>query len=79
MLDLIDFTYKMKHKLIKMENHKPYKEHKNLKNIPFYNLLKNLKDFPEKKNISERNLILEQLKKENKIIYFTFKYLKKGS
>lgn len=76
MLNLIDFTYQTKHKLIDSESYKPYEEHKNLKNVPHYNLLKDLKDFQEEKNILEKNLTLEELKKESKVINFTLSFYK---
>lgn len=75
MLDIIDFTYKMKHKLSTKINKEINVENPNLQYISHYKLLKKLKPFSEKKE-QQSNKILEKLRKENRIVDFTLKSLK---
>lgn len=75
MLDIIDFTYKMKHKLSTKINKEINVENPNLQYLSHYKLLKKLKPFSEEKE-QQSNKILEKLRKENRIVDFTLKYLK---
>lgn len=75
MLDIIDFTYKMKHKLSREDVKINSLENQEFQNIPHYELFKKLKPFV-KEEILEENQTLKKLKEENKIVNFTLKYLK---
>ncbi|MEG0234728.1 MAG: hypothetical protein RR523_00790 [Cetobacterium sp.] len=75
MLDIIDFTYKMKHKLSQKDIKINSLENQEFQNIPHYKLLKKLKPFV-KEEILEENKTLKKLKEENKIVSFTLKFLK---
>ena len=75
MLDIIEFTYQMKHKLSIKINKKINIYNSNLQYISHYKLLKKLKPFSEEKE-QQANKILEKLRKENRIVDFTLKYLK---
>lgn len=75
MLDIIDFTYKMKHKLSTKINKEINVENPNLQYISHYKLLKKLKPFSKERQ-QQPNKTLEKLRKENRIVDFTLKYLK---
>lgn len=74
MLDIIDFTYKMKHKLSQEDTKINSLENQKFQNIPHYKLFKKLKPFV-KEEILEKNQTLKKLKEENRIVDFTLKYL----
>lgn len=75
MLDIIDFTYKMKHKLLQEDVKIKSPENHRFQNIPHYKLLKKLKPFVKEEVLKEKE-ILKKLREENKIVNFTLKYLK---
>ncbi|MGL5568537.1 MAG: hypothetical protein ACRDB9_04745 [Cetobacterium sp.] len=75
MLDIIDFTYKMKHKLSQEDIKVNSLENQKVQNMPHSKLFKKLKPFIKEEIIKE-NQILKKLKEENKIVNFTLKYLK---
>lgn len=75
MLDIIEFTYQMKHKFLKQDNRIKKVDNKNFQQILHYKLFKRLKPLL-KEDRKEENQIIKILRKDSKIIDFTLKFLK---
>ncbi|MBC2857070.1 hypothetical protein H3N56_11565 [Cetobacterium sp. 2A] len=65
----------MKHKLSVKVNKEISTDNPNLQYTPHYKLLKKLKPFSQEKK-QQPNKMFEKLRKENRIVDFTLKYLK---